>query len=149
MDFNPDLTDNTEVKKIEPVEEVVDKKEITTVAENSQDVISMNSLIKMTLDNMEQDYKCRQTIEEINKALEEVSNIMSSKELIEYMKVKINERKFYVECIFKAFEIVQKTEMAKEMFLGAERKERIAKAAYSNTYNKLVGLLNMNAEEER
>lgn len=148
MDFNPDLTEDTEPKKSEIVEEAPSKKEIATIAENSQDVISMNSLIRMTLDNMEQDYKCRQTIEEINKALEEVSNIMSSKELIEYMKVKINERKFYVECIFKAFEIVQRSELSKEMFLGAERKERIAKAAYSNTYNKLVGLLNMNAEEE-
>ena len=148
MDFNPDLTENTEPKKAEVVEDIDIKKEITTIAENSQNVISMNSLIKMTLDNMEQDYKCRQTLEEINKALEEVSSIMSSKELIEYMKVKINERKFYVECIFKAFEIVQKSEMAKEMFLGAERKERIAKAAYSSTYNKLFGLLNMNAEEE-
>ena len=65
---------------------------------------------------------------------------MSIKELIEYFKAKVREREFHVDCIFKAYSFVQKSEFAREMFAGSNRKERIIEAS---DRKRITGLLNM------
>ena len=45
-----------------------------------------------------------------------VNTLMKNRELpelIEYLKVKLHEREFHTDCIFKAYAIIQKTDMAK------------------------------------
>ena len=43
----------------------------------------------------------------------------------EYLKIKLREREFHVDCIFKAYSFIQKSEYSREMFIGSNRKERI------------------------
>ena len=65
---------------------------------------------------------------------------MSIKDLLDYLKTKIREREFHVDCIFKAYSFVQKSEFAREMFAGSNRKERIIEAS---DRKRITGLLNM------
>ena len=73
---------------------------------------------------------------------------MGIKDLLEYMKIKIREREFHVDCILKVVQIVQKTELAREMLIGSDRKERIIEATDRTKINKLLGMFNENAIDE-
>ena len=50
--------------------------------------------------------------------------------------------------MFRAFAIVQKTDMAKEMMAGSERRERIIEATDRTKINYLLGKLNPKRTEE-
>ena len=65
---------------------------------------------------------------------------MSIKDLIDYLKVKIREREFHVDCVFKAYSFIQKSEFAREMLVGSSRKERIIEVS---DRKRITGLLNM------
>ena len=54
-----------------------------------------------------------------------------------------------MNCIFKAYDLVQKTELAREMLIGSNRKERIIEATDRTRINRLLGMINENAVDER
>jgi hypothetical protein len=155
MDFNPNLNgeDNSYVKK--PTVEVNDTPAVyeptsIVVESNRQnkELISMGGLLGLTKAHLEDDMKCKQDIERLTKAIDDVQHLLSPKELIEYLKVKLHEREFHTECIFKAYAIIQKTDMAKEMMAGSERRERIIEATDRTKINYLLGKLNPKRREE-
>ena len=65
-------------------------------------------------------------------------------ELLEYLKIKIKEREFHVKAIFDAYNFVQKTEIAREMLVGADRRERVNQTVNSKRLTKIMGYLNLN-----
>jgi hypothetical protein len=149
LDFNPDLNidDFNEPEKKPVKEEKVAKNEIAKaeaklVVNNSApaDVVTMNNLLGLTQSHIDDDNACRDVVNKLTDELNDSIRLMSIKELIEYLKVKIREREFHVDCIFKAYSFIQKSEFAREMFAGSNRKERIVEVS---DRKRITGLLNM------
>ena len=149
FDFNPDLVPEPikkpekkeEVKEVEVQESVV-AQENKLIANNSApaDVVTVNNLLGLTQSHIDDDNNCRIVVNKLTEELNDSIRLMSIKELIEYLKVKIREREFHVDCIFKAYAFIQKSEFAREMFAGSNRKERIIEVT---DRKRITGLLNM------
>lgn len=142
LDFNPDL--NNEKPEDKPQAKPVNlaQQEAALVVNNtvSSDVVTMNNLLGITQSHINDDNKCREVIEDLTDELNNSIHLMSIKEIIEYLKVKLREREFHVDCIFKAYTFIQRSEYAREMFVGSHRKERIIEAS---DRKRITGLLNM------
>ena len=144
FDFNPDLT--PEPKKEKPVKAEV----VNTGAENSlvagnvatSDVVTMNNLLGLTQSNINDDNECRAAVNRLTQELNDSIHLMSIKDLIDYLKVKIREREFHVDCIFKAYAFIQKSEFAREMLVGSTRKERIIEVSDRKRITGLLDMLN-------
>lgn len=147
FDFDPDLSvPKKETKPAAPKQEVVNEVNVNNEANlvsrnlSSSDVVTMNNLLGLTQSHIEDDNSCRQVVSMLTQELNDSIRLMSIKELIDYLKVKIREREFHVDCIFKAYAFIQKSEFAREMFLGSHRKERIIEVT---DRKRITGLLNM------
>ena len=147
FDFNPDLTPDETPKKNtkkeeKRVENEIVQSETALITNNiaSADVVTMNNLLGLTQSHINDDNECREVIRDLTNELNDSIRLMSIKELIEYFKAKVREREFHVDCIFKAYSFVQKSEFAREMFAGSNRKERIIEAS---DRKRITGLLNM------
>ena len=142
FDFNPDLQiDEKEVKRETKVNNLA-QQEAALVVNNtvSSDVVTMNNLLGITQSHINDDNKCREVIEDLTDELNSSIHLMSIKEILEYLKIKLREREFHVDCIFKAYTFIQRSEYAREMFVGSHRKERIIEAS---DRKRITGLLNM------
>ena len=123
MDLNPDLSEENNNRPAEKSIEIELPKpsvyEPTSIVLDStrqnKELISMGGLLGLTKNHIEDDMKCKSDVERLSKAIDDVQHLLSPKELIEYLKVKLHEREFHTDCIFKAYAIIQKTDMAKEM----------------------------------
>lgn len=148
FDFNPDLEPNkVEKKKEKPkvVEQEVTEKEATIVnlgvaMPTTTDVVTMNNLLGITQTHIQDDNECREIISRVTNELNDSIHLMSIKDLLDYLKTKIREREFHVDCIFKAYSFIQKSEFAREMLVGSTRKERIIEVS---DRKRITGLLNM------
>ena len=149
FDFNPDLS--PEIKRIEEEATPAPTKSeviVNTGAENSlvagniasSDVVTMNNLLGLTQSHINDDNECRAAVSRLTQELNDSIHLMSIKDLIDYLKVKIREREFHVDCIFKAYAFIQKSEFAREMLVGSTRKERIIEVS---DRKRITGLLNM------
>ena len=144
FDFSPDLTPEPKKDKTKPVKTEV----VNTSAENSlvagnvatSDVVTMNNLLGLTQSHINDDNECRACVNMLTQELNDSIHLMSIKDLIDYLKVKIREREFHVDCIFKAYAFIQKSEFAREMLVGSTRKERIIEVS---DRKRITGLLNM------
>lgn len=151
FDFNPDLTPEEEKKpKKELVKETVNIGQsesalVTSVSSNS-DVVTMNNLLAITQSHIQDDNDCREVIENLTDELNNSIHLMSIKEILEYLKVKLREREFHVDCIFKAYSFIQRSEYAREMFVGSHRKERIIEASDRKRISGLLSMLNDTGE---
>lgn len=154
FDFNPDLTTEDNDKTTKPKsqatskkEDVVAKTESMLVANNANsEVVTMNNLLGITQSHIEDDNKCRAIIEDLTDELNNSIHLMSIKEILEYLKVKLKEREFHVDCIFKAYAFIQRSEYAREMFVGSHRKERIIEASDRSRISGLLSMLNSDVE---
>lgn len=145
FDFNPDLTPEPEKPK-KPLEkqeaQAPASSEAYLVSSNvgSSDVVTMNNLLGITQSHISDDIECRNVVSRLTDELNDSIHLMSIKDLIDYLKVKIKEREFHVDCIFKAYSFIQKSEFAREMLVGSSRKERIIEVS---DRKRITGLLNM------
>ena len=145
FDFNPDLTsdDMANMKEAAIAEEkrIAAKAEAALVANSGNaEVVTMNNLLNITQSHVADDTKCRQVVETLTNELNNSIHLMSIKEILEYLKIKLREREFHVDCIFKAYAFIQKSEFAREMLVGSTRKERIIEVS---DRKRITGLLNM------
>ena len=144
FDFSPDLTPEPKKEKSTSVKAEI----VNTGAENSlvagnvatSDVVTMNNLLGLTQSHINDDNECRAAVNMLTQELNDSIHLMSIKDLIDYLKVKIREREFHVDCIFKAYAFIQKSEFAREMLVGSTRKERIIEVS---DRKRITGLLNM------
>ena len=148
LDFDPDLIPE------EPEKQDKDKKQETTsefskmessiVMQNTaqQDVVTINNLLGLTQSHINDDNDCREVVSQLTEELNNSIHLMSIKEILEYLKIKIREREFHVQCIFKAYDFIQKSEYAREAFIGNNRKERIIQATDRSRINGLLSILN-------
>ena len=139
FDFDPDLSLEEETEKAE----VIPYKP-TTVVQNSDKSVTLNHMVDMTKQHIEDDARVRDEINELTGILDDSMHQMSIKELLEYLKIKIKEREFHVKAIFDAYNFVQKTEIAREMLVGADRRERVNQTVNSKRLTKIMGYLNLN-----
>jgi hypothetical protein len=102
----------------------------------------MNNLLAITQSHIQDDNDCREVIENLTDELNNSIHLMSIKEILEYLKVKLREREFHVDCIFKAYSFIQRSEYAREMFVGSHRKERIIEASDRKRISGLLSMLN-------
>lgn len=150
FDFNPDLNPNKpRTRKVK--EEKLAEKEVDTTSEanlvntgvvmsTTSDVVTMNNLLGITQGHINDDRECREVVNRLTEELNDSIHLMSIKDLIDYLKVKIREREFHVDCVFKAYSFIQKSEFAREMLVGSSRKERIIEVS---DRKRITGLLNM------
>lgn len=149
FDFNPDLTPEEpskpeRVTKIEPPISKVDQSEAQLVTYNTgtSDVVTINNLLGLTQSHIQDDNECREVVKTLTDELNNSLHLMSIKEILEYIKVKLKEREFHVSCIFKAYAFIQRSEYAREMFIGSNRKERIIEATDRKRITNLLSMLN-------
>ena len=145
MDFEPDLSEDKKVPpKKEEVVPDISQSEASLVLQGtvSQDVVTVNNLLALTQSHIEDDIECRRTVSELTDELNNSIHLMSIKEILEYLKIKIREREFHVQCIFKAYDFIQKSEYAREAFIGNHRKEKIIQASDRSLINGLLSILN-------
>lgn len=145
FDFNPDLQPEPQKpkKEVPAKQEVVNEaSEAVLVAGNvsSSDIVTMNNLLGITQSHIKDDMECRAMVSRLTQELEDSIHLMSIKDLLDFLKVKIREREFHVDCIFKAYAFIQKSEFAREMLVGSSRKERIIEVS---DRKRITGLLNM------
>lgn len=147
FDFSPDLTPEPKKEKSTPT---VQGEVVNTGVENSlvagnvatSDVVTMNNLLGLTQSHINDDNECRAAVNRLTQELNDSIHLMSIKDLIDYLKVKIREREFHVDCIFKAYAFIQKSEFAREMLVGSTRKERIIEVSDRKRINGLLSMLN-------
>lgn len=145
MDFEPDLSENKTVPpKKEGAVPDISQSEASLVLQGtvSQDVVTVNNLLALTQSHIDDDIECRRTVSELTDELNNSIHLMSIKEILEYLKIKIREREFHVQCIFKAYDFIQKSEYAREAFIGNHRKEKIIQASDRSRINGLLSILN-------
>jgi hypothetical protein len=148
FDFSPDLSFPQEPNKKEKKTAPAKTEIVNAGAENSlvagnvatSDVVTMNNLLGLTQSHINDDNECRAAVSRLTQELNDSIHLMSIKDLIDYLKVKIREREFHVDCIFKAYAFIQKSEFAREMLVGSTRKERIIEVS---DRKRITGLLNM------
>lgn len=147
FDFSPDL--NVDFNKKE--EKQQEKTSVDACSEAKivnlgtgtsadSDVVTMNNLLSITQSHIQDDNECRAIINRVTQELNDSIHLMSIKDLLDYLKTKIREREFHVDCIFKAYSFIQKSEFAREMLVGSSRKERIIEVS---DRKRITGLLNM------
>lgn len=139
FDFEPDLTIEQEDEK-----HVVQPYRPQTIVQNSEKSVTLNHMVDMTKQHVEDDARVRDEINELTGILDDSMHQMSIKELLEYLKIKIKEREFHTKAIFDAYNFVQKTELAREMLVGADRRERVNQTVNSKRLTKIMGYLNLN-----
>ena len=145
FDFNPDLEPAPikDSKRKETSASVDIPSENAIVIQNSassSDIVTMNNLLNITQSHIQDDNECRAIVNRVTEELNNSIHLMSIKDLLDYLKVKIREREFHVECVFKAYAFIQKSEFAREMLVGSSRKERIIEVS---DRKRITGLLNM------
>lgn len=150
FDFDPDLSQDVEIVQNEPIKNSISNKanqitevESSLVLEGSknQDVVTINNLLGLTQSHINDDNECREVISNLTEELNNSIHLMSVKEMLEYLKVKIREREFHVQCIFKAYDFIQKSEYAREAFIGSHRRERIIEATDRSRIKGLLDIL--------
>ena len=145
LDFNPIFDDDeSEVKQ----EIIPAKQEVTVVRNDDNQSVTLKNLVGMTQSHIEEDSRVKEEIDEITGMLDNVIHQMTVKEMLEYLKIKIREREFHTKCIFDAYNFIQLSEIAKEMLIGADRKERVMKAMDNTKLTKLMGYLNVNNKQD-
>lgn len=133
MDFNPNL--EPEDFNLPSLSSDSNDDNIPT----QKDILSITNLLAFTQDHARQDREVRKELEDVKYLLSFKKDMMSMKELIDYYKVLIKEREFLADCILKAYNYIIKTEVAKEMLLGTNRKSNIEDAEVDN--NKIKKLM--------
>lgn len=147
LDFDPDLVpeepEKHEKERDKQLNEV-SRMEASIVMNNTaqQDVVTINNLLGLTQSHINDDNECREVVSQLTEELNNSIHLMSIKEILEYLKIKIREREFHVQCIFKAYDFIQKSEYAREAFIGNNRKERIIQATDRSRINGLLSILN-------
>lgn len=145
FDFDPDIKpDKPEKEKVKieksNVASVSSEASLVTTNVGNSDIVTMNNLLGITQSHINDDNECRMIISRLTEELNSSIQLMSIKDLIDFLKVKIKEREFHVDCIFKAYAFIQKSEFAREMLVGSTRKERIIEVS---DRKRITGLLNM------
>jgi hypothetical protein len=94
FDFNPDLNIEKEENKPEKETPSIAQQEAELVVNNtvSSDVVTMNNLLGITQSHINDDNKCREVRADLTDELSSNIHLMSIKEIIEYLKVKLRER---------------------------------------------------------
>lgn len=144
LDFNPDFSEDD--KNTSLIE--VPKVEATLVTNDDNQSVTLKNLVSMTQSHIESDKRVKEEIDDLTGQLDAVSHQMTIKEMLEYLKIKIREREFHTKCIFDAYNFVQRSEIAKEMLIGSDRKERVMKAMDNTKLTKIMGYLNMNNRQQ-
>ena len=145
FDFNPDLEPapkkETKKKEASPIVDVASEGALViSNSQTSSDVVTMQNLLGITQSHIQDDNECRAIINRVTQELNDSIHLMSIKDLLDYLKTKIREREFHVDCIFKAYSFIQRSEFAREMLVGSSRKERIIEVS---DRKRITGLLNM------
>lgn len=145
FDFNPDLSPENNSNKAKVKEEInISQSEASLILDGAagQDVVTVNNLLGLTQSHINDDIECRQVVGRLTEELNNSIHLMSIKEILEYLKIKLREREFHVQCIFKAYDFIQKSEYAREAFIGSHRKEKIIQATDRSRINGLLSILN-------
>ena len=141
FDFNPDFSDEQPI--VEQTAPAV-YSGATVVTNDSNQSVTINSLLNMTKQHIDDDAKVRNEIDELTGIIDSTMSQMTIKEMIEYLKVKLKERELHLKCIYDAYKFIQQTEMAREMLIGSDRKERVMQSLDNNRLTKVMGFLNSN-----
>ena len=143
FDFDPDINPTKEDKStinITKADLISSESALVATNVSNSDIVTMNNLLGLTQSHINDDNECRMVVSKLTQELNDSIQLMSIKDLIDYLKVKIREREFHVDCIFKAYAFIQKSEFAREMLVGSTRKERIIEVS---DRKRITGLLNM------
>lgn len=146
LDFNPDFTLADEDSEV--ILPATIKTEATVVTNDDNQSVTLKNLVSMTQSHIESDKRVKEEIDDLTGQLDSISHQMTIKEMLEYLKIKIREREFHTKCIFDAYNFVQRSEIAKEMLIGSDRKERVIKAMDNTRMTKIMGYLNMNNRQD-
>lgn len=145
FDFTPDLSIDEEPTRLEKLEILPpESPKPITVVNNTDSTVSYNKIVEMTKQHISDDRRVREEMQEVAGILDDSMHQMSIRELLEYYKIKLKEREFYNKAIYDAYNFIQKSELSREMLIGADRRERVNQTVTSQRLTKLLGYLNLN-----
>lgn len=139
FDFNPDFSDDEPVEATPTI-----YKAATVVTNDSNQSVTISNLVEMTKQHIADDARVRSEIDELTGIIDSTMSQMTIKEMIEYLKVKLKEREMYLRSIHDAYKFIQQTEIAREMLIGSDRRERVMQSMDNNRLTKVMGFLNSN-----
>lgn len=148
LDFTPDLEDEPIEATVIPEKILPPAKSSTKVINDDVQAVTIKNLVSMTQAHIEDDSRVRDEIDELTEMLDNSVPQMTIKEMLEYLKIKLREREFHQKCINDAYNFVQRSEIAKEMLVGSDRRERVMQAMDNNKLTKIMGFLNMNNKQD-
>lgn len=127
IDFTPILPSKEEKlentkDELEEIAEQIAEKSRNLVSK--KEVLSIANLVNLTESHIRDDERCKKNINEIKDILDRNRDKFSIKELLDEYKILIKEREFHIECIFKAYNYITKTELAKQLLIGDSRNDR-------------------------
>ena len=140
--FNPDFSSKNSVKKEEVV---VHNLPPLDSADQSKEVLSMSNMLKSVNQHIIDDRKCTAEYNLVNDRVLEIIDRLSPKELLEYMKVKLKEREFHADFIHKSYNYILRTELAKELLIGKDKKERVIDIKNREKISYLINIVKDNA----
>lgn len=138
FDFNPDFTEDEAPNKITVYPKA------TVVSNDDTHSVTINNLVEMTKQHIVDDARVRSEIDELTGIIDSTMSQMTIKEMIEYLKVKLKEREMHIRCIYDAYKFIQQTEIAREMLIGSDRRERVMQSMENQRFTKVMGFLNPN-----
>jgi hypothetical protein len=119
MDFNPIIPSNED--KSEGTNVIIDISVDNKLSiETYKEPLSIANLVLNTQGHMLADAKCVIELELVSKELHDLISKMSVKELLEYQKNIIAERKFHADSIKDSLNFTLKTEYAKHLLVGTK-----------------------------
>lgn len=141
FDFNPDFSEDTEN---EESKKITVYPSATIVTNDNNQSVTISNLVEMTKQHIADDSRVREEIDELTGIIDSTMSQMTIKEMIEYLKVKLKERELHIRCIYDAYKFIQQTEIAREMLIGSDRRERTIQSMDNNRLTKVMGFLNSN-----
>ncbi len=141
FDFNPDFSEDTEN---EESKKITVYPSATIVTNDNNQSVTISNLVEMTKQHIADDSRVRGEIDELTGIIDSTMSQMTIKEMIEYLKVKLKERELHIRCIYDAYKFIQQTEIAREMLIGSDRRERTIQSMDNNRLTKVMGFLNSN-----
>lgn len=114
----------------------------TQLITSKEDVASITNMLNLTIEHIQDDQECRQKQQYLCNSLDADIDLMTVKDKLEYLGKIIKMREFNLGCIFKAFNYIQRSDFAKELSVGSDRKERINKSIDKSRINQLLDEFN-------
>ena len=137
MDFSID-ENNIGKNKNEVTTQTIKKNELDI--KKDKDSLSVLNLLNIANVHIEGMQDCKSEISSATDIIKENLDVMSIKEILEYLKIKTREFEIHAKALRDIYSIAMRTELAKQFLLSGSKEERSIKSVTPRV-NSLINML--------